>query len=1229
MQKVYIRYNSLYSAWRRHKEVTSIKKKLFFFIFIIEIYNFDLHFRKSGMKRVFRISSVILFFSLIIFSNYSVLYSQDTIIYIPDENWNLWVDQYAKWSEDELYLTDEYSLKEMKLNPPTGGWNVLKKKEGKQVVLPSTVEESYWGEFGYRKFNPEEYENSMIDSSVQNGAYIGASWWYTFVDIPESYKDKKIFINFTGMRQRAELYVNGKIVGYNIIDELPFKFNITPAALIGGSNLIALRITNPGGRYGAKSNGIISWGANNLHSGRGFSGLNSGIYLDAKHNQYIDELFVLNSKYSNTINAVIKIKNESAARKIGNLRLEIADNQEPNIILLESMKEVIINPGETFEDKQEFKFFNATLWSIENPKLYTLKANVEFIEEDSKEIKVRSDSREISFGFRWFDIEGLGGDAIFKLNGERIKIYSANSYGYWGLNGLWGAEELSIQDAVSAKKLGLNCIEARGFVDSKITIKAFDSIGVFRIINFDAGRLALGDKYNIKKFPSKGSVDTRGYRGEPISFGERLIQEKILRTMKEFKSSPSVIMYCIDGDLSPDLNNPRIFNLLRKMHQEDPSRIILLKNSVCNFNQVWMAPYDDRIYFDDGDGKSGYFAIGNVSVSDSWQDYLYSNSGDYIYNYSNKEEILSVKDIEGTSIFQNLYLIEKKLSKLPHIPLYAEKYKKSLESIKRFFEKWEFKRNTDFLNSFFIDLTSSSFDYYGRIAQNIRINDDIDLFSFGDWDSPFIGDNGGIVNIFRELNGNGDLLSSRLKKVVPIIKPRKLVYELGKKPIIDVYFINETNKKMGNELKLFLTDPSGIKRELYSFIMPPIERNKFSYKISEEFDLPESDIEGEYIIRAELSGVEEIFCEEKFYVINSLVYPSRVPKTIGVISNNSKLINSLKKELPVLNFEKYDYNKNYDLLLINSISMNGKTRINNPYPKLQGIKDIDLYLTEDIGNENNLEYQFESLPNGKARVIFKFAEFSAGPGERIFDVAINDKIVISDLDIAVRAINGGIFDTAVIADVLNGYIKISIPKRKKNYAKLNAFKIEIEGKTIAINCGGGDYVDSYGVKWKAYEPNPEFDNSAIQKIKSGTPAIFLAEGEKTVSMFSKILSREGAISYKRNVGYNGTNGKYFFRKHPVLEGLPVDNSISSYYQISSFLNDGVLLDGVNIDVFAGYISSVPSSLGAALFTANLGKGKVLFSSVPGLLSSLTGYKEGLNELFAKRILLNSIDYLTR
>lgn len=165
---------------------------------------------------------------------------------ISTSGWRLWPDRDATWKNDTLYLPSEVNLGQMPVNPPTGGWEALNDQQGMPVTLPTTVEEHYWGSFGVRPYAHGEAQRGP-GTSFGNGNYLGVSWWWREIDVPKFKPGQHIVVSFRGARLRSEVYCNGKLCGYSIMTELPFKADLTDAVKPGEKAQLAIRITNPGG----------------------------------------------------------------------------------------------------------------------------------------------------------------------------------------------------------------------------------------------------------------------------------------------------------------------------------------------------------------------------------------------------------------------------------------------------------------------------------------------------------------------------------------------------------------------------------------------------------------------------------------------------------------------------------------------------------------------------------------------------------------------------------------------------------------------------------------------------------------------------------------------------------------------------------------------------------------------------------------------------------------------
>jgi beta-galactosidase len=74
--------------------------------------------------------------------------------------------------------------------------------------------------------------------------YQGDGWYRKQLDIPETYKGKKLFLQFEAANKEAEVFVNGQSVHTNIGGYLAFTVDITDYVGYGQKNIIAVRVNN-------------------------------------------------------------------------------------------------------------------------------------------------------------------------------------------------------------------------------------------------------------------------------------------------------------------------------------------------------------------------------------------------------------------------------------------------------------------------------------------------------------------------------------------------------------------------------------------------------------------------------------------------------------------------------------------------------------------------------------------------------------------------------------------------------------------------------------------------------------------------------------------------------------------------------------------------------------------------------------------------------------------------
>lgn len=232
----------------------------------------------------------------------------------------------------------------------------------------------------------------------------GAGWYRKTFTLPESYANKKLFINFDGVYSDAYVYVNGTQLGENHYGYTSFAFDITDHVTCDGSteNVIAVKAVN------------------DIPSSRWYSG--SGIYRDVTLTavnkihveRYGTQVTTPNiASGDGTVHIVTEIVNESGQSDsvqvtVKNTVYTAAGEKASDTI--ESMVEA--GSGQPVTDTSDVAVASPALWSTENPNLYYVRTEL-WVDG------TLTDSYDTTFGFRYFSFDGSYG---FRLNGQNLKL---------------------------------------------------------------------------------------------------------------------------------------------------------------------------------------------------------------------------------------------------------------------------------------------------------------------------------------------------------------------------------------------------------------------------------------------------------------------------------------------------------------------------------------------------------------------------------------------------------------------------------------------------------------------------------------------------------------------------------------------------------------------------------------------------------------------------------------
>jgi beta-galactosidase len=130
-------------------------------------------------------------------------------------------------------------------------------------------------------YNDVDTFNRIIShSGGQQGAYVGAAWYRKHFSMPSEWKGHKLFLEFEGMRQAGQIFLNGKIAGLSENGVTAYGVDITGGTNFGNSeNVLAVRVDNSG-RYAERATGtVFEWESKDFNPNYG--GINRHVWLHA------------------------------------------------------------------------------------------------------------------------------------------------------------------------------------------------------------------------------------------------------------------------------------------------------------------------------------------------------------------------------------------------------------------------------------------------------------------------------------------------------------------------------------------------------------------------------------------------------------------------------------------------------------------------------------------------------------------------------------------------------------------------------------------------------------------------------------------------------------------------------------------------------------------------------------------------------------------------------------
>jgi len=388
--------------------------------------------------------------------------------------------------------------------------------------------------------------------------YVGYGWYRKHFLLSKPSLSKKVFLEFDGVFQEAEVYVNGHLTGTHVGGYTGFSIDISSYIKVG-DNLVAVRVNNLWKPDVAPRAGEYVFSGGIYRDARLV--IKSPVYIDW-YGTYVTTPYIGKNKGSSSVvDVATEVCNNTKLSADYRLTTEVFDTKGERVASAESTKRLVSNSIHIFSQVTN-SIKSPNLWSPNHPVLYAL---VSSLYRDNTLI----DREKSMFGFRWIEWTANKG---FFLNGKHLYLKGVNVHqdqAGWG----YAVTDSAIRrDVILMKDAGFNFIRGSHYPHAPSFLQSCDEKGLCY--------WSETPFWGIGGFKSDGYWDSSAYPADKRY--EKSFEKNVLQQLSEmiriYRNHPCVVAWsmCNEVFFSTPETMPKVRQLLKKMvdlsHQLDPTR---------------------------------------------------------------------------------------------------------------------------------------------------------------------------------------------------------------------------------------------------------------------------------------------------------------------------------------------------------------------------------------------------------------------------------------------------------------------------------------------------------------------------------------------------------------------------------------------------------------------------------------------------------------------------------
>jgi len=383
------------------------------------------------------------------------------------------------------------------------------------------------------------------------GAFLpsGVGWYRKHFSLPKTDSDKSVSIEFDGVMQNSDVWINGFHLGHRPNGYVSFSYELTGHLNFGGDNVLAVRAdtsAQPASRW---------------YSGAGIYRHVRLVTTDpihiAENGAFVSTPQISAAQATVHVQTIVTNQSDSPIEIFMDVSVFGPDGK--NLGVTSTISKTLA-AKQSAQIDQDFMVKNPQLWNLDKPALYRALVTIQHghsvpLSETFDSITKPLDSETIPFGIRDAHFEA---DTGFWLNGKNFKIYGVCLHHDGGAFG--AAVPLSIWETrlTTLKSLGVNAIRTAHNPPAPEFLDLCDRMGFF-----------VMDEFFDCWTRGKNAADYHLFFSKWSHTDERDATQRD-------RNHPSVIMYSVGNEIldTPNADKAKkiLTGLVAVAHAADPTR---------------------------------------------------------------------------------------------------------------------------------------------------------------------------------------------------------------------------------------------------------------------------------------------------------------------------------------------------------------------------------------------------------------------------------------------------------------------------------------------------------------------------------------------------------------------------------------------------------------------------------------------------------------------------------